>query len=258
MISDVPLDYNSLSLLNDSLLCTDSVHSYSFGVSGEPVPDLLSTDSTMNLMMLGCLVFLIVALTRSREFYIRQLSGFFYVAHAEELGHRTTQENLLQLAIIVTGCLSLAVATFIPALTILDPDAYFPDKPTAILLFALFFLLFFLSKVSIQYVVNMVFFGKRRATFFIQVQMLITACSSMLVFPIAFLVVYLPISTEISALGLVFVLVLNKILAFYKIWNIFFRQNGLFLQIILYFCTLEIAPLAAAGGIWLSIFNGLK
>lgn len=44
------------------------------------------------------------------------------------------------------------------------------------------------------------------------------------------------------------VVFLVKLLSFYKCYVIFFRQNGIFLQIILYFCALEIVPLATLWG----------
>ena len=67
---------------------------------------------------------------------------------------------------------------------------------------------------------------------------------------------------DISAISVVyytiFVLVLVKILTFYRCSIIFFRQNVLYLQIILYFCTLEIVPLIALWGGLSVIVNALK
>lgn len=256
MISSKHLDYKSL--INDSLLCTDSVHSNSFGVVGEPVSNLQSIDSTMNLMMLGSFIFLVVALAHSREFFIRQLGVFFYEIHADEIKNYTTQEHLMQQMVIGVGCLLLSISAFYLGTRILAPHDFFPDKIDAILLFLLFIVAYLIVKGAIQYVANIVFFGRRRANYFYCIQVFISACTSILLLPIVVCLVYSIISVKILAICLVFILFLNKIMTFYKTWTIFFRQNGLFLQIILYFCTLEIAPLAAAGGIWLSIFNGLK
>ena len=250
------MDYKIL--VNDSLLCADSVHSSSFGVVGEPVPELLSLDSTMNLILMGCLVFFIVALAHSYQFFIRQTSSFFYESHDDEIENYTMQEHLLQVAIIVMGCLLLAISTFIPAVQLLAPHQTFPNQVETILLFSLYILGYLFVKLFVQYVANVVFFGRRRSKHFLGIQVFITACTSILFLPIAFLLIYSEVDARFLLVCLVFVLIMNKILSFYKVWNTFSRQNGLFLQIILYFCTLEIAPLAAAGGIWLSIFNGLK
>ena len=256
MISDAHLDYKSL--LNDSLLCTDSVHSNSFGVAGEQIADLLTLDSTVNLIMVGCLVLYLVALARAREFFVRQLHFFFYDAHADEIRNYTTQEHLLQMIIIGIGSLLLSMSSFVLATKMLVPQDSLPDKKIVVMIVLLFILAYLITKWSVQYVANVVFFGKRRANYFYCIQVFTTACTSILLIPIALLMIYSSMSVKMLGICLVSFLFLNKIVTFYKTWAIFFRQNGLFLQIILYFCTLEIAPLAAAGGIWLSIINGLK
>jgi len=51
---------------------------------------------------------------------------------------------------------------------------------------------------------------------------------------------------------------LVKILTFYKSYIIFFKQKRYFLQIILYFCALEIVPLFALWGGLLSIVDLFK
>ena len=255
MISDTHLDYKSL--INDSLLCTDSVHSNSFGVSGEPIADLLSTDSTINLMMLGCLIFFIVALAHSHNVLFHQMSAFFFKPNTDEKRSYPTVEHLLLLSIIALGSLLLSVSTFIIATQSILPHYHIPNRTAVILGIALLIFCFFAVKVAIQFVANAVFFGKRRAIYFFGTQVFITTCTAITLLPITFLQVYSDISVETSLIYLAFVLILNKLVTFYKTWDIFFNQNGLFLQIILYFCTLEIAPLAAAGGIWLSIIKGL-
>lgn len=258
MISDAHLDYNSL--INDSLLCTDSVHSNSFGVSGEPIADLLSTDSTMNLMMLACLVCFIAVLARSYKVLSRQMTVFFFKPNADITYTKetfNTQENLLQLSVIILGGLLLSVSTFVIATQTILPTHHIANKAVVILGIALFFLCALAVKVGIHFIVNVVFFGNRSSSYFFGIQVFIISCTAIALLPLTYLQVYSDINVETTVVYLAFVLISNKLLVFYKTWNIFFRQNGLFLQIFLYFCTLEIAPLAAVGGIWLSIIKGL-
>ena len=47
-------------------------------------------------------------------------------------------------------------------------------------------------------------------------------------------------------------------MSFYKTYIIFFRRFGAVLQIILYFCALEMIPLAALGGILVLIRDYLQ
>ena len=73
---------------------------------------------------------------------------------------------------------------------------------------------------------------------------------------------YAPVLLRLIAPGSVIytiiVLVLVKILSFYKSYLIFFKRNGLFLQIILYFCALEVVPLSALWGGLVLISHYLK
>ncbi|MBR6129849.1 MAG: DUF4271 domain-containing protein, partial [Bacteroidaceae bacterium] len=54
------------------------------------------------------------------------------------------------------------------------------------------------------------------------------------------------------------IVIIAKILTFYKCWSIFFRQKSIFLQIILYLCALEIIPLLSLGGILVLVTDLLK
>jgi hypothetical protein len=54
------------------------------------------------------------------------------------------------------------------------------------------------------------------------------------------------------------VLIIVKIMTFYKCYIIFFRQNVVSLQIILYLCALEIVPLLALWKILDFTANSLK
>ena len=54
---------------------------------------------------------------------------------------------------------------------------------------------------------------------------------------------YFDLSIQIAAIYVVIVLIIVKILVLFKCFLIFFRQSVVKLQIILYFCTLEIIPM---------------
>ena len=76
--------------------------------------------------------------------------------------------------------------------------------------------------------------------------------------PLIVMMVYYDVPAKITTYYCLAVLFFIKILTFYKCWSIFFRQNGRYLENILYFCALEITPLFALGGLWVMIANMLK
>ena len=80
----------------------------------------------------------------------------------------------------------------------------------------------------------------------------------MLLFPLVLLLIYFQISVQNAAFYFIFVLSFVKILTFYKSYIIFFKQKDYFLQIILYFCTLEMIPLSVLWTALMVITNSLK
>ena len=76
--------------------------------------------------------------------------------------------------------------------------------------------------------------------------------------PLGLLQVYFNMSIESVMTYFIAVLIFVKLLTFYKCYIIFFRRTGVFLQIILYFCALEIIPLAAVWGAMVMMGNYLK
>jgi hypothetical protein len=99
-----------------------------------------------------------------------------------------------------------------------------------------------------------VFFDSKRNTLWLKTELFITAIEGIALYPVVLLLVYFDMETKNVITYLIIVLILVKILTFYKCFVIFFRRIGVYLQIFLYFCTLEIVPLLAlAGGIKLLI-----
>ena len=120
------------------------------------------------------------------------------------------------------------------------------------------FICYFAAKWILYSLVNEVFFGSKKRLQWNQVFLMITAIEGVLLFPAVLLIVYFNLEVEKVIFYLIFVLLLNKILTFYKSWGIFFQQKGFSLQFFLYFCSLEITPLLVFGGLWLMIVNSLK
>ena len=80
-------------------------------------------------------------------------------------------------------------------------------------------------------------------------QIFLYALEGVLLFPIILLQVYFSLSLHAALIYTLIVMLFIKMLAFYKSYTIFFKRMGASLQIILYFCTLELMPLMALVGI---------
>ena len=86
----------------------------------------------------------------------------------------------------------------------------------------------------------------------------IAAMEGIVLFPLVLLLSYFDLSMESAIIYMAIVLILVKILTFYKCFVIFFRRNSGLLQNILYFCALELTPLLILAGLMVMIVDNLK
>ena len=86
----------------------------------------------------------------------------------------------------------------------------------------------------------------------------ITAIEGVLLFPAVMMQAYFDLSVKTVVIYVVTVLVFVKLLTIFKCFIIFFYRNVVKLQIILYFCALELVPMLALWSILDITANGLK
>ena len=138
-------------------------------------------------------------------------------------------------------------------------DTYLLDSPYELsTIYFGVFVVYFLLKSIIYLLVNAIFFESKKNKQMLWTQSFIAALEGMAFFPVIVMQIYLDFSMQTVVYCFIFILVIAKLMTFYKCWVIFFRQVGVFLQIILYLCALEIIPLLILGGVLVTITNGLK
>ena len=107
---------------------------------------------------------------------------------------------------------------------------------------------YFLLKFSLFAIVNSVFFDRRDNEQWLKSYLFLVALEGALLFPVIMLVAYFSLPMRIAGVCVAFILIFIKILSIYKCKTIFFKKTGVFLQIFLYFCALEVIPLLALAG----------
>lgn len=104
-------------------------------------------------------------------------------------------------------------------------------------------------KYGIYKFVNWVFFHRQNNEQWNRSWRLLSATEGVLLFPLVLLVVYFDLPLPSAFIYTASIIVLVKILTFYKSFTIFFSQSNVHLQIILYFCALELMPIVTSWGI---------
>ncbi len=241
-------DYNKERFLADDSLYHPELAHEPFGVAGDPVPYVIGNDNIISTFLLGCFVLTSLSFAVSRNFVVQQMKDFFHIPRREDVKMPTSREIIALLFFALQTCLLLAMAYFFYVKIYVADTFVFAEEYMFIGLLFLIILGYTLLKYPLYALVNYTFFFGKNNGQWQYTMLLLTAIEGIMLFPAILFQSYFEASPQFIVIYAVFVVVLVKILTFYKCFVIFFRKNGLFLQIILYFCTLEIIPLLVLWG----------
>ena len=181
-----------------------------YGVAGDPVPYSVHSDSFITTLLLILFVMALISISNAWGFIVRQVKGFVYPATSEVL------------------------------------NMYVLSSPYLLIL--IFFGMtvgYYALKMLLYTVVNRTFFDGKRNRQWMKSFLFITSLEGALLFPPVVLHAYFNLALNHVVFCFLVVLSIVKMLTIYRTFVIFFRRNVVQLQIILYFCTLEILPLLA-------------
>ena len=125
-------------------------------------------------------------------------------------------------------------------------------------MFAAIIIVYVLVKAVAYSVTGWVFFDRRSNDLWMKSFLFLLAMEGVCLFPIVMLRAYFELSVQTTLVSTAIVLGIFKLLALYKSYLIFFRNGGHSLQIFLYFCTLELMPLAMLIGALMLTTANLK
>ena len=256
-----PADSSTYTLPGiESLLPPDTTLFYSAiplqGEIGTLPPYSVSADNAITLLFLSAIVLMLVTLARQKWFIVAKTREFFLTTHNDDYDVLTASVSRY-LPLLLLNSLLLGVGLFIVAGRDLPSVLQLPPIAIVVVL-AVVLLLYLFLKYILYGLVNNVFFGSKKNVQWGQAFLYVTVLEGLIMLPLIVMMVYYDVPAKITTYYCLAVLFFIKILTFYKCWSIFFRQNGRYLENILYFCALEITPLFALGGLWVMIANMLK
>ena len=254
----LPQYYRESFFANDSLLHPE-LPAGRPGMAGDPVPYTVRSDDAINSILLFCFVLAALAFSYSRQAILHQLKDFFYIPRSDKTSSDETNGKFpFQIFLSLQTCLLLAI-TYYFYITHYVADTFVLDAPYELIgIFFGVFVAYSAFKILLYKAINLIFFRSKKSKQWTWTFTFITALEGIALFPAVILQVYFNLPMQNVVYYFIFVLILTKILTFYKCWIIFFRQISDFLQIILYLCALEIIPLLSLGGILVLITDQLK
>ena len=230
-----------------------------YGVAGDPVPYSVHGDNVITSLLLACFVMAVIAFANSRTFIVRQAKSFFYVSHGGTTEVvETSNELRFQGFLVLLTSILLSLLFYFYTLSHYGDTFVLQSQYHLIAIYLAMVVGFFLVKGLLYTAVNLVFFDGKRNEQWLKALFFITSIEGVLLFPAVILQAYFGLSIQNVEIYFIIVLIIVKILTIYKCYVIFFRQSVVKLQIILYFCTLEIVPLLAFWGALVITANNLK
>ena len=258
MNAELPQYYREGYFSKDSMFHPE-IQGGRVGVAGDPVPYRVHNDNVITSLLLACFLISVIAFASARHFMIRETKNFFYIPREERTDFSETSNELrFQVFLVGITCLLIALLFYFYTLHHIGDTFVLRSQYTLIAIFLGITIIYFLLKAGLYTFVNHVFFDGKRNQQWMRSLLFISSVEGVLLFPSVLLGGYFELDIEKVTLYVILVLVFVKILTIYKCYSIFFRRNVVRLQIILYFCTLEIVPLLAFWGVLVMTANNLK
>ena len=254
---DIPVYYEK-TFFAQSLQQSDYMRA-AYGVPGDPMPYSLHKDDMLTSVLLAVFVVGVLLISGSRSFFLRQLKSFFKTPRIDDMFLPETNTELrCQFFLMVQTCLFLGILMFFYTQEFIGETFIVESDYMVVGIYTAMMAGYFLTRFLLYTLVNLVFFDKKKNMYWQKILLFLSCVEGVLLFPVIMLLIYFNLSTESVILYFTITLILVKILTIYKCFIIFFRRKGGFLQIILYFCALEIVPLAAFWSILVLTGNFLK
>lgn len=250
--------YHSRSMVQPDSTYRPEYAIYRQGVAGDPVPYSIAKDNLITSILLVCFILAMVSIAKSGNFIQRQFKNFF---HAQREGTttitETSSELRFQFFLLLQTSLLLALIFFFYTKSFVGESFTIPQYYIIGIYTGIITVYFFLKAV-LYALVNWVFFDRKKNEQWMKSALFLVSTEGIALFPIVMLLVYFNFSIETTVIYSAFVVILGKVLSFYKTYLIFFRKNTAILQSFLYFCAFETMPLGALWGVLVLTDNYLK
>ena len=230
-----------------------------FGVAGDPVPYNIHNDSIVTSILLGFFILMVIALANTHEFVIRQLKKFFYVPSGGSMEMAETGTEIrIQLFLVLLSSVLLSLLYYFYVIHFVGDSFILRSQYLLIAIYLVMMVCYFVVKGLLYTFVNLVFFGSKKNRRWMKTKLFMSSMEGVVFLPAVLLQAYFDMTEKNVVIYFIIVLIIVKILTFFKCYVAFFRRNVVKLQIILYFCALEMVPLLAFWGALDFVTNSLK
>ena len=219
-----------------------------FGMPGDPVPYSYANDNLVTSLLIIGFLLIAFAFSRMSNFIVGQAKNFIHPSQNRLTLSETSSEIYMQVVLTFLACIVYALLYYLYATEYLAKTYVTTSEYVLLGIFLVVFVGYFLMRFGLYTMVNNLFFDSSRNKKFLTSLLYLSSIEGLLLYPALALLAFMHLPAQNAIWYCLIVVILVKILTFYKSFSIFFKQNDLFLQIILYFCALEMVPLFTLWG----------
>ena len=244
----LPQYYRENFFSNDTLYHEELSAQDYFGMSGDPVPYSYANDNLVTSLLIIGFLLIAFAFSRMSNFIVGQAKNFIHPSQNRLTLSETSSEIYMQIVLTFLACIVYALLYYLYATEYLAKTYVTTSEYVLLGIFLVVFVGYFLMRFGLYTMVNNLFFDSSRNKKFLTSLLYLSSIEGLLLYPALALLAFMHLPAQNAIWYCLTVVILVKILTFYKSFTIFFKQNDLFLQIILYFCALEMVPLFTLWG----------
>lgn len=252
-----PMYYSHSLVQPDSIYRPECVD-YGHGVAGDPVPYTIAGDSLITSILLACFLLASIAIANSGRFLYRQLRSFFRTPReGTTTVTETSYELRFQLFLVAQTCLLSAIIYYF-FLQYFMGRSFAIEHYQVLGIFTGVFAVYFVVKGLLYTMVDLVFFDSKKNEQWIKAALFLVSSEGILLFPVVLLLSYFNLTIHAAVVYSVSIVILSKLLSFYKTNSIFFKGSISVVQSFLYFCALEVMPLGTLWGVLVMLDSYLR
>ena len=212
-------------------------------MNGIPMPYLLRYDWMVTIVLFFCLLLVCYVFSKGRKHLVVQLKNFLISRERSSIFDGATAADFHYTFMLLFHSGLMLGFCFYDYFSKTNSSLFSQYSHISLLLFFVILsqLFIFLKGLLYQWV-NWVFFSSSKAENWMSAYINVTIWFGLLLLPVVLMTIYCSLSMEFIMLLVVFMLLITKMMLFYKGFCNFFPNFYGTLHLILYFCTLEILP----------------
>ena len=195
-----------------------------FGMPGDPVPYSYANDNLVTSLLIIGFLLIAFAFSRMSNFIVGQAKNFIHPSQNRLTLSETSSEIYMQVVLTFLACIVYALLYYLYATEYLAKTYVTTSEYVLLGIFLVVFVGYFLMRFGLYTMVNNLFFDSSRNKKFLTSLLYLSSIEGLLLYPALALLAFMHLPAQNAIWYCLTVVILVKILTFYKSFTIFFKK----------------------------------